>query len=262
MAEKPAKKKPAKRSLFKQIAQVYKFTHEEDKQLPALMALVFVAPIVVMIVLGIVFKWMWLTWILMMILAILLGFLFATMVLTRRADAVGFRKMEGRPGAAIAVLGNMNKAGFSFPQEPVWIDPRTKDAVWRGTGYNGIYLIGEGNAERLKHAMNRQEHAIKGVTAGSSIPVYRVYVGKGEGQTQIKDLRKVILKMKTKLPNTTTNKFMKAIHPHQRFMLTKTELTTLNDRLRTLQAKNGYSIPKGMDPMHPQKISRRAMRGR
>lgn len=156
----------------------------------------------------------------------------------------------------------MNKAGFSFPQEPVWIDPRTKDAIWRGTGYNGIYLIGEGNAERLKHAMDRQEHAIKGVTAGSSIPVYRFYIGNGKGQTQLKDLRKTIVKKKTLQPNTTTNKFMKAIHPHQRFLLTRTELSTLNDRLRTLQSKNGYSIPKGMDPNHPQKISRRAMRGR
>ena len=38
MAEKPAKKKSGKRNLFKQIAQVYQFTHEEDKQLPWLMA--------------------------------------------------------------------------------------------------------------------------------------------------------------------------------------------------------------------------------
>ena len=262
MAEKPAKKKSGKRNLFKQIAQVYQFTHEEDKQLPWLMALVFAAPIVLMIILGVVQKWMWLTWIFIMIAAIMVGLLLATMMLTRRADAVGFRKMEGRPGAAVAVLSNMNKAGFSFPQEPVWIDPRTKDAIWRGTSMNGIYLIGEGNAERLKHAMDRQEHAIKGVTAGSSIPVYRFYIGNGKGQTQLKDLRKTIVKKKTLQPNTTTNKFMKAIHPHQRFLLTRTELSTLNDRLRTLQSKNGYSIPKGMDPNHPQKISRRAMRGR
>ena len=101
---------------------------------------------------------MWLTWIFIMIAAIMVGLLFATMMLTRRADAVGFRKMEGRPGAAIAVLSNMNKAGFSFPQEPVWIDPRTKDAIWRGTGYNGIYLIGEGNAERHQGCDRRIVH--------------------------------------------------------------------------------------------------------
>lgn len=132
----------------------------------------------------------------------------------------------------------------------MWIDPRTKDAIWRGTGYNGIYLIGEGNAERLKHAMDRQEHAIKGVTAGSSIPVYRIYIGKGKGQTQLKDLRKTIVKLKTLQPNTTTNKLMKTIHPHQRFLLTKTELTTLNDRLRTLagQDRLQHSEGRGSDP--------------
>ena len=56
MAEKPAKKKSGKRNLFKQIARVYQFTHEEDKQLPWLMALVFAAPIVLMIILGVVQK--------------------------------------------------------------------------------------------------------------------------------------------------------------------------------------------------------------
>ena len=55
---------------------------------------------------------------------------------------------------------------------------------------------------------------------------------------------------------------MAAIHSKSRFMLTKTELNILNERLRTLQMKNGMGIPKGVDPMHPQRISRRAMRGR
>ena len=58
------------------------------------------------------------------------------------------------------------------------------------------------------------------------------------------------------------NALIAKIHPRRRFLLTKAEMETLNDRLRTLQAKKGYAIPKGMDPNHPQKISRRAMRGR
>ena len=127
----------------------------------------FVAPIVVFVVLGIVFKWSVIGWITSMILAIMLGLLFATMMLTNRADKVGYAKLEGRQGAAISVLGNINKAGFNFPQEPVWVDPKTKDAIWRGTGYNGIYLLGEGDYNRVKRAMDRQEQRIKGVTAGS-----------------------------------------------------------------------------------------------
>ena len=50
-----------------------------------------------------------------MILAIMIGLLFATMMLTNRADKVGYAKLEGRPGAAISVLGNVSKAGFQLP---------------------------------------------------------------------------------------------------------------------------------------------------
>ena len=72
-----------------------------------------------------------------------------------------------------------------------------------------------------------------------------------------------MLKSKSYQPTHHKNKLMAAkIHPRRRFLLTKAEIETLNDRLRTLQAKKGYAIPKGMDPNHPQKISRRAMRGR
>ena len=83
----------------------------------------FVAPIIVFVVLGVIFKWHVFSWILFMILAVMLGVLFATMMLTKRADKVGYAKIEGRPGAAVSVLGNISKAGFNFPQEPVWIDP-------------------------------------------------------------------------------------------------------------------------------------------
>ena len=70
------------------------------------------------------------------------------------------------------------------------------------------------------------------------------------------------MKCKSYIPTNHKNGLMARIHPRQRFFLTKAELETLNDRLRTLQAKNGYGIPKGIDPNRPQKVSRRAMRGR
>ena len=260
MADKEEPKK--KQSTIKQIIQIFKYTHAEDKALPWLCGGVFVAPIIVFVVLGIVFKWSVIGWITSMILAVMLGLLFATMMLTNRADKVGYAKLEGRQGAAISVLGNINKAGFNFPQEPVWIDPKTKDAIWRGTSMNGIYLIGEGEYGRIMKAMDRQEHDIKGVTAGSSIPVYRISVGHGPKQVPLDKLRSTVTKSKSYEPTNHKNALIAKIHPRRRFLLTKAEMETLNDRLRTLQAKKGYAIPKGMDPNHPQKISRRAMRGR
>ena len=214
------------------------------------------------IICGIVFHWGWVSWITLMILAVMIGLLLFTIVLTRRADNVGYKQMEGKSGAAISILGNMKRAGFDFPQEPVWVDPRTRDAVWRGTGYQGIYLIGEGNYGRVMQAMDRQEKQIKGVTAGSHIPVYRICVGDGPKQVRLKDLRNTVLKKKTYVPNNYTNPIMRKLHPRHRFALSKPQLITLNDRLHTLQRRSGMGIPKGMDPMKTHKVSRRAIRGR
>ena len=123
MADKAEKKKQKKQGTISQFIQIFKYTQAEDKALPWLCGGVFVAPIVVFVVLGVIFKWHVFSWILFMILAVMLGVLFATMMLTKRADKVGYAKIEGRPGAAVSVLGNISKAGFNFPQEPVWIDP-------------------------------------------------------------------------------------------------------------------------------------------
>ncbi|MBM6699133.1 DUF4191 domain-containing protein [Bifidobacterium pullorum subsp. saeculare] len=263
MADKDKKnKKDRKPKLFKQIAQIYGFTYRDDKQLPFWLAGAFLLPIVVEVIVGLVFHWSVITWVFLTITCVMLGLLLATMTLTRRADAVGFRQLEGRPGAAISVLGNVSKAGFAFPQEPVWIDPKTKDMVWRGTGYNGIYLLGEGDPGRVAKAMDRQERAIKGVTAGSRIPVYRIMVGTGPGQVRLKNVRKAVIKQKSYTPLHHKHAWMDKIHGRTRFVLTKTELAVLNERLRTLQTKNGFGVPKGIDPTHPQKVSRRAMRGR
>ena len=210
MASKEAQPAQKKRGMFSQLKQIFAFTYKEDKALPWLCGGAFIAPVILCVVLGLVFHWGWFAWITSIILALMIGLLLFTIVLTRRADAVGFKQLEGHPGAAISVLGNMKRAGFDFPQEPVWVDPRSKDAVWRGTGY--------------------------------------------QGQT--------IIKKRTYIPSTHKNALMRKLRPRTRFMMSKDQLTTLNERLHTLQRKNGMGIPKGMDPMRTQKVSRRAMRGR
>jgi len=260
--EKTKQKKPKKQGTIKQIITIFKYTHKEDKMLPALIAGAFLVPVIVFVILGIIFRWTVLTWVFLMLIAIMLGMLLATIVLTRRADMVGYKQLDGKPGAAISVLRNINKAGFNFPEQPVWVDPRTKDAIWRGTGYNGIYLLGEGDYDRVKRAMDRQEQSIKSVTAGSQIPVYRVMVGNGQGQVPLKKLRSNIIRHKAYRPTHHKNALLAKIHPRERFILTKAELEKLNARLRTLQTKNGMGIPKGIDPTRMQHVSRRAMRGR
>ena len=172
--DKAEQKKQKKQGTIRQINPVSSNTPKlEDKALPWLCGGVFVAPIVVFVVLGVIFKWHVFSWILFMILAVMLGVLFATMMLTKRADKVGYAEFEGRPGAASKRAGRHPQGRLQLPPGTgVATDPKTKDAIWRGTGYNGIYLLGEGDYNRVKRAMDRQEQRIKGVTAGCGIPVF------------------------------------------------------------------------------------------
>ncbi|MBT1176688.1 DUF4191 domain-containing protein [Bifidobacterium callimiconis] len=234
-------KKAKKQGTISQIIQIYKFTSADDKQLPFLIAGGIILPIIVAAAACAILNVHWITWIFTMILGVMVGLLFGTMILTRRADKVGYRQMEGKPGATGAILNSITKAGFSFPQEPIWVDPRTKDAIWRGTGRTGVYLVGEGDYGRVMKAMSREEAKIKRVTRGSDIPIIKLSVGDGEKQVPLNKLQKTVMRQKVKL--------------------TKYELDELNGRLRTLQAKSSMGVPKGVDPtkMH---VSRRAMRGK
>ena len=76
---------------------------ETSKQLPLWLSCAFAAPILVAVILGIVSRWSILMWIMMLITAVMLGLLLFTVVLTKRADKVGYAKLEGRPGAAACV---------------------------------------------------------------------------------------------------------------------------------------------------------------
>ena len=244
MATEDTKGKKAKKknSTISQIVKIYQFTYAEDKALPWLLTAAILVPTLIAVVICLLAHFGWLSWILTVLLGIMVGLLLATMTLTRRSDKVGYAKMEGRPGAAAAVLSSISKAGFSFPQEPVWIDAKTKDAVWRGTGRTGVYLIAEGDYNRVNKAMNREEEKIRRITRGSAIPIYRISVGHGPDQVPLNKLQRTVIKKKVKL--------------------TATELETLNDRLVTLQKRqNALGMPKGIDPTKIH-VSRKAMRGR
>ena len=244
MATEDTKGKKAKKknSTISQIVKIYQFTYAEDKALPWLLTAAILVPTLIAVVICLLAHFGWLSWILTVLLGIMVGLLLATMTLTRRSDRVGYAKMDGRPGAAAAVLSSISKAGFSFPQDPVWIDAKTKDAVWRGTGRTGVYLIAEGDYNRVNKAMNREEEKIRRITRGSAIPIYRISVGHGPDQVPLNKLQRTVIKKKVKL--------------------TATELETLNDRLVTLQKRqNALGMPKGIDPTKIH-VSRKAMRGR
>ena len=242
------KTKDKKRNLFQQIKMIYTFTKKEDPSITWWMLGGFLIPALLVLALGFVLRNGWLGWILNVITALLLGFLVMTIILTNRSETAGYRRLEGQPGATGAVLDSLSSGKLTgkvvqFTKEPVWIDPRTKNAIWRGTSLYGVFLVAEGPKDAMDRAMDKEVRKVHRVTQGSDIPIYRICVGNGKGQVPLSKLRKELRK-------------------RHKIKFTMDELDHVNDRLRTLQGTSGLPIPKGIDPMRMKKVSRRAMRGR
>lgn len=241
MAGKTTESKKKKHGgTFGQLWTIYKYTAKGNKALPWLMLLGFLVPVALFIILSICLHANVLLWILYVLCGVLLGVVLAVFILTRISDRVGYKQLENQPGASAAVLANLGRSGFEFSQEPVWVSRKTRDTIWRGTGRPGIFLIGEGDKQRLNIEMNRQEAMIHRLFPGSKIKIYRIYVGQGEGYTPIAKLRGQIVKHAARL--------------------TKMELHDLNGRLQTMQTKQS-NVPHGIDP-NRLKVNSRMMRHR
>lgn len=242
--EKKPKKKGRVRGTIEQIRQVYRFTREYDSKLPLVMWLSFGIPVVVSILIPLLwYRKSIVGWILTVFLGIMIGFTVAVWTLTNRSNTAAYGLAEGKPGATAMVLNNINNKAYSFPEEPIWVDPRTKDMIWLGTSFSGIFLVGEGDYGRVQRAMDRQEKTIRKITQGSEIPIYRISVGNGPKQVPLRKLRSSIVR-------------------GHKMKLRKDELDNLNNRLRSLRLRNNtMNMPKGMDPSRVH-VSPRAMRGK
>lgn len=73
--------------------------------------------------------------------------LVAMIILSRRADKAMYARLEGQPGAAGATLRLLR--GWSVEEEPVAVDPRTYDSVFRAVGRAGLVLVGDGPPHRI-----------------------------------------------------------------------------------------------------------------
>ena len=247
-----------KQSTWSIIKTMYTYTAKVDKPLPWLLALCFIVPIAVFVVLGLVFHWNVVSWVLFMVLAVMLGLLLGTFVLGKRFDRAAYAKMDGTPGAGLQILQGLNKRGYFFFERPIWGD-RDMNIISLGTGYQGIYLVGEGNASKITPAMNTIEKEIKRQMQGSAIDFNKIIIGaQNDSKEQIKAARE-----SGRPVHVTLNRLQSLVAPtFKRRNLTKPELEQINGRLRTyVKRKETMNLPKGMDPTR-MKINRRAMRGR
>ena len=137
------------------------------------------------------------------------------------------------------MLKNIRR-GWFVEDEPVAVDPRTRDLVFRADrpagGRPGHRGSGRPRVQRLVDGERKRVTRV----LGPNVPVMVVHVGDGEGQVP---LRKI------------NSKLMKS-----RPTLTKTEVSQVVGRLRALGGVRP-PIPKGIDPTR-MRPDRKGVRGR
>ncbi|MCC9145071.1 MULTISPECIES: DUF4191 domain-containing protein [unclassified Arthrobacter] len=225
-------KKPKKQGRMKQIAEVFKMTRRNDPSVVWLMIGAFLGIIAVGLLIGFLID----NWITMLIIAIPLGLLAAVFILSRRAERAAFSQIEGQPGASGAALSVLRR-GWILEEQPVAVNPRTQEAVFRAIGRPGIVLVTEGSPARAKALADSERRKMSRIVP--KVPVTVIQTGRGEGQVPLSKVA------------TTAKKLPKE--------LTKQEVATVNKRLSALGTR--LPIPKGIDP-YRARPDRKATRGR
>lgn len=218
-SRKPKEAKAKKPSRLKQIGEVFQMTRRHDPMVPWLMLLAFLGVVAVSLLVGFLLE----NWVTGLIIGIALGALAATLILSRRAERAAFAQIENQPGASGAALGTL-KRGWITEDQPVAVNPRTQDAVFRAIGRPGVVLVSEGPSARVKPLVDAERKRLARILPNVTIHV--IESGRGEGQVPLSQVARKMNKLKGEL--------------------TKTEVSAVSKRISSLGGR--LPIPKGIDP--------------
>ena len=230
-AKAGAGKKPGRLS---QLRQIYTVTRQAEPRLPLWMLAGFVVTLLVAFGLGLLIGHP----IYIPVLGVPLAVMVALVIMSRIAERSAYRQMAGQPGVAGAVLKNIRR-GWYVEDQPVAVDPKTQDLVFRAIGRPGVALVTEGPVQRVQRLVDGERKRITRVL-GPNVPIMVIHVGDGEGQVPLRRLNSTLMK--------------------SRPTLTKTEVSQVIGRLRALGGVRP-PIPKGIDPTRVRP-DRRGVRGR
>ena len=194
---KAAKTKAPRGERIRQLVQAYKMTYARDRQLPLWMALAFVGAAAVIFLINV------LAGIALFIgipIAVIFGLLAAVFVFGRRAQKAAFNQVEGQPGAAAWVLGNMR--GDWRVTQGVQVTAQL-DAVHRVLGRPGVILVAEGSLHRVRPLLAQEKKRVARIVGDT--PIYDVILGDGDGEVPIRRLNNHLVKLPRNLDQAQVN---------------------------------------------------------
>ena len=155
------------------------------------------------------------------VLGVVFALLAGLLIFGRRTSVAALGQIEGKPGAAAAVLQSFR----GWRVTPAVAFSRKQDFVHRAVGRPGVVLVGEGAPARVASLLKQEQRRISRVVGDT--PVHEISIGTGEGQVPLRSLQAHV----TRLPRK----------------LKPSEVTSLNTKLNAL-ADNELPMPKGPMP--------------
>ena len=232
-AAKPRKEK--KRRWYHQVWEVYTMVREQQRSITWIILGIILLGILVGAGFGLLISY---PWGITAFFGFIFGLMGAMLVLGRRAEYFAYKNIEGKPGAVSAALGTIRR-GWTIEEEPVAVDPRHQDMVFRAVGRPGVVLISEGPAHRVGKLLESEKRKVARVVP--NVPIILMMSGREEGQIPLSQLVKTIKKQKKTLAAGVVPEVSK--------------------RLRALHHMNRLPVPKGIDPLRARP-DRKAARGR
>jgi uncharacterized protein DUF4191 len=232
-APKNAQPDPASMGRLAQIRAVFTMTRKADPAAIWFMLLAFVGATALGLLIGVLIGHP----VYVTILGVIVGVLLAVIILGRRAEGAAFSQIEGQPGAAGYALRGLRR-GWNVEEQPVAVDPRTQDLVFRAIGRPGVVLVTEGPLPRVNRLAEQERRRMNRVLP--EVPIVVINAGPGGGQVPLRRLSRTIMR--------------------KRPVLTKGEVSDVAKRLRALGPAR-LPIPKGVDPQR-MRPDRRATKGR
>lgn len=233
---KPSDSKPPKvkkSRWYHQLWAVFQMTRRHDPKAAWWMLAAFVGVLAITVAFGLLIDRLWFT----MVIGLPTALLVPLIIMGRRAERAAYAQIDGQPGASVAALGTIRR-GWTVEKEPVAVDPRTQDLVFRAVGKAGVVLVSEGPAARVPKLLESEKRRVARVLP--NVPVHLIQYGNEEGQVPIGKLVRTVQRLKGKL--------------------TAAETAEIAKRLKALGAMR-LPVPKGIDPMRARP-DRKGMRGR
>jgi hypothetical protein len=216
-----AAKRQQRRETFRNVRQAFTLTRQQDPRfLPVLILAAVIAAALAYVVVFLITG----SPIVPVPFAVLLAFVVAMLVFSRRAQRSMFAQAEGQAGAAGWLLRQQLRGDWRLTEAVA--GTTQLDAVHRLVGRPGVVLVGEGAAHRVRGLIAQEKKRTARVVGDT--PIYDITIGTGEGDVRLGKLNRYLLKLPANL--------------------SKEQVGALEKRLSALGGSRAIGLPKGPMP--------------